>query len=148
DRPRRRRRTAAEVAAREAAAEEERQREAAEAAIAEVPLKLEPPEPKPSLEERAAALFVEPAATREPGLSEASAGGSDATEVEPEAPREARTDFIPPRIQRPAPARLKPVASAAPGAAPAPPRPIASAAPGEVVDDRRRDKKKRKKGKK
>ena len=164
DRPRRRRRTAAEVAAKEAAAEEERQREAAEAAIAEVPLKLEPLEPKPSLEERAAALFVEPPspalfepATAEPAAASASAPASDAAPPAPQqfqqAPREARSEpFIPQRIQRPPSARPKPVASAQPGTSSqssSSPRPIASAAPGGAVSDdhRRGDKKKRKKGK-
>ncbi|MSR07382.1 MAG: translation initiation factor IF-2 [Gemmatimonadetes bacterium] len=145
--PRRRRRTAAEVAAKEAVAEEERQREAAALAMVEATLKVDPPEPKPSLEERAAALFVEPppASAMEEASSEP--GTAQAAFEAPPAPRGPRAEpFIPPRVQRPAPARLRPVASAAPGTA-APPRPIASAAPGESAEDRRaRDKKKRKKG--
>src|SRR5204862_182051 len=102
-------------------------------------------EPKPSLEERAAALFVEtPATSRaEPAVVEAPSTAPE-RHAAPEPPREPRTEsFIPPRVQRPAPARPRPVASAAPGASAAPPRPIASAAPGESTDDRRRDKKKR-----
>src|SRR5881394_2706932 len=55
----------------------------------------------------------------------------------------------PPRPVIPTPVRPKPVASAAPGGA-VPPRPVASAAPGAgPLEERRRDKgKKRKKGKK
>ncbi len=154
-RPKRRRRTAAEVAAREAV-EEERQREAA-AAAAEQELRLTPPvaEPKPSLEERAAALFKEPPVA-EPQVEEvepAAEPEAPAPEVaEPaapvaEAPAEVKPEpVIPRRIPRPAAtAWPKPVASAAPTAQP--PRPVASAAPGELTEDRRRDKKKRKKGK-
>jgi len=55
---------------------------------------------------------------------------------------------IPTPVGRPMSARPKPVASAVPGAGAPPPRPVASAAPGGVIEDRRRDKKKRKKGKK
>ncbi len=156
--PKRRRRTAAEVAAREAAEEEQRRREAQ--AAAEQELRLTPPvlEPKPSLEERAAALFREP-----PALPEV----AEAQEAQPEVPAptaqllEAGSEAAPPpvelkpepepviprRIPRPAAAAWpKPVASAAPGV-PATPRPVASAAPGELAEERRRDKKKRKKGK-
>jgi translation initiation factor IF-2 len=154
-RPKRRRRTAAEVAAREAV-EEERQREAA-AAAAEQELRLTPPvaEPKPSLEERAAALFREPPvvepeaeAEEEPATPEAllpEVTERPAPTAEP--PAEVRPEpVIPRRIPRPAAtAWPKPVASAAPTVQP--PRPVASAAPGELTDERRRDKKKRKKGK-
>ncbi len=125
DRPRRRRRTAAEVAAREAAAEEERQREAAEVAMTEVTLKVEPLEPKPSLEERAAALFVEPpvAVGPEPDGETGAAAAANVSAPVVEAARDARSEsVVPSRAQRPAPARIKPVASAAPGASAAPPR--------------------------
>ncbi len=169
-RPKRRRRTAAEVAAREAE-EEERQREedAAAAAALEVETKAAPA-PKPSIEERAAALFrdVPPAAetveeaAAEVETVEAPAPGAEvpapeeaaaaapptapmepAEEARPETQRPAaRAESVKPlRIPRPA-GGIKPVASAQPG-----PRPIASAAPGEGVEERRRDKKKRKKGK-
>ena len=159
-RPKRRRRTAAEVAAKDAevAAEEARTREAA-AALVETSLKVQPVEPKPSLEERAAALFGEPPFPGEqapidlsPESDAAERPAASAATAAPDVdapPREARPEpFIPSRIPRPAPApaRLKPVASAAPGI-PTPPRPIASAAPGASIDDHRRDKKKRKKGK-
>jgi translation initiation factor IF-2 len=143
------------VAAREAV-EEERQREAA-AAAAEQELRLTPPvaEPKPSLEERAAALFREPPVV-EPEVEaeeEPTAPETPAAEVSErgvptaEPPAEAKPEpVIPRRIPRPAAtAWPKPVASAAP--TPQPPRPVASAAPGELTDERRRDKKKRKKGK-
>jgi translation initiation factor IF-2 len=154
-RPKRRRRTAAEVAAREAV-EEERQREAA-AAAAEQELRLTPPvvEPKPSLEERAAALFREPPvvepeaeAREEPVAPEApipEVAERPAPTAEP--PAEVKPEpVIPRRIPRPAAtAWPKPVASAAPTVQP--PRPVASAAPGELTDEHRRDKKKRKKGK-
>ncbi len=159
-RPKRRRRTAAEVAAREAAeeAEAERTREAA-AALEDTQLKPSPAEPKPSLEERAAALFGErPSGTAGPGATaqsevpestaqmaaptEPAAAAAGAAEGAPKAPSAA-----PARVSRqvPSPARLKPVASATPGK-PTPPRPVASAAPGETAEERRRDKKKRKKG--
>jgi translation initiation factor IF-2 len=158
--PKRRRRTAAEVAAREAAEEEQRRREAE--AAAEQELRLAPPvvEPKPSLEERAAALFREPPVAPEveaaeapeaqpevpgPAAQPAEAGSEIAprpAEIKPEP-----EPVIPRRIPRPAAtAWPKPVASAAPGV-PATPRPVASAAPGELAEERRRDKKKRKKGK-
>ncbi len=65
----------------------------------------------------------------------------------PGAARE-RGPRIPTPVGRPMSARPKPVASAVPGAGAPPPRPVASAAPGGVIEDRRRDKKKRKKGKK
>ncbi len=154
-RPKRRRRTAAEVAEREAA-EEERQREAA-AQAAEQELHLPPPvvEPKPSLEERAAALFREPVVAEPEGEAvpsevEAPPPPPPPAAAEPaqEAPAEAKPEpVIPRRIPRPAAtAWPKPVASAAPGSQ-TPPRPVASAAPGELAEERRRDKKKRKKGK-
>jgi len=64
------------------------------------------------------------------------------------APPRERMGHIPTPVGRPISARPKPVASAVPGAGAPPPRPVASAAPGGVIEDRRRDKKKRKKGKK
>jgi translation initiation factor IF-2 len=154
-RPKRRRRTAAEVAELEAA-EEARQREVA-AAAADQELRLAPLviEPKPSLEERAAALFKEPPADEveetlpEPEMAE----GEPAKPAEAAAPAPDQVPagpkpepVIPRRIPRPAAtAWPRPVASAAPGVQT--PRPVASAAPGELAEDRRRDKKKRKKGK-
>ncbi|HZI22944.1 MAG TPA: translation initiation factor IF-2 [Gemmatimonadales bacterium] len=154
-RPKRRRRTAAEVAAAEAEAQAEaaieaerelKAREALEAA------KAVDAEEKPSLEERAAALFKElPAAeeTRaEPplaaspfGLPSAAASASPTSGAGATAP-----PSLPPRPVIPTPVRPKPVASAAPGGA-VPPRPVASAAPGTIPLDERRGKK-RKKGKK
>lgn len=161
-RPKRRRRTAAEMAVREAA-EEERQREAA-AQAAEQELRLAPPvvEPKPSLEERAAALFREPVAAEPEGevpTPEVESAPPPqppppqppppaAVELPPQetSPEAKPEPVIPRRIPRPAAtAWPKPVASAAPGSQT--PRPVASAAPGELADERRRDKKKRKKGK-
>jgi len=172
-RPKRRRRTAAEVAARQAE-EDERQREEEEAAAAALEVEAKAaPAPKPSIEERAAALFrdvpatpdtvevdeppveaepVEAAApeTEAPAPEEAAAAAPSAPPAEPttEEPKAepqrpaARAESVKPlRIPRPA-GGIKPVASAQPG-----PRPIASAAPGEGVEERRRDKKKRKKGK-
>ena len=153
-RPKRRRRTAAEVAAKDAE-EEERRREAAAAAAVDQELRLIVTlEPKPSLEERAAALFREPAPAAEEGTAaqvgpavptvetaavSAEASGPAAPEVKPEP-------VIPRRIQRPAAGQwIKPVASASPTFQT--PRPVASATPGETAEDRRRDKKKRKKGK-
>jgi translation initiation factor IF-2 len=152
-RPKRRRRTAAEIAVKEAE-EEERRREAAAAAAVDQELRLiVTPEPKPSLEERAAALFREPAPAAEEGElheeAQAPVGEAAAPAVEagPAAVPEVRPEpVIPRRVQRPAAGQwIKPVASATPSFQA--PRPIASAAPGETIEDRRRDKKKRKKGK-
>jgi len=153
ERPKRRRRTAAEVAAAdaeaqaEAAIEAERELKAREALEA---AKAVDDEEKPSLEERAAALFKElptagethpePLATS-PFATPPTASGS--------GPGLAAPPPAPPRPVIPTPVRPKPVASAAPGGA-VPPRPVASAAPGAgPLEERRRDKgKKRKKGKK
>ena len=158
-RPKRRRRTAAEMAEKAAVEEEElRVREATALAAAEAERQFEP-EVKPSLEERAAALFrdlpaepeVEPlevTTEEEPEGQEVGEAVEPAVDVEgaaaaPAGPEPERPETVKPlRVQRPATGvpRLKPVASAAP-------RPVASAAPGEAVDERRREKgKKRKKG--
>src|SRR6184192_3264740 len=156
-RPKRRRRTAAEVAAAEAEAQAEaaleaerelKAREALEAA------KAVDDEAKPSLEERAAALFKDlPAAEESRGEqpSFATAPAATAAPAGPPPPPSAASFGAPPRPVIPTPVRPKPVASAAPGGGPpAPPRPVASAAPGVgPLEERRRDKgKKRKKGKK
>src|SRR5256885_16588129 len=148
-RPKRRRRTAAEMAAveaeaqAEAAIEAERElktREALEAA------KAVDEEEKPSLEERAAALFKELPVAEEAAAepAPAAAHAAAAFTASPLPPAAARPVI-------PTPVRPKPVASATPGGAvPAPPRPVASAAPGALtLEERRREKgKKRKKGKK
>jgi translation initiation factor IF-2 len=156
-RPRRRRRTAAEVAAKREAEEQARlevetaaaAREAEEVAVEEAA----------SLEERAAALFKEPAAEQGPAVDQVAAAASVETEEEagppPPAPEEEEAlaaappqpetppaePVIPKRVERvmPPPSRLRPVASSGP-------RPVASAAPGELTEDRRRDKKRRRKG--
>src|SRR5881398_3512739 len=156
-RPMRRRRTAAEVAAAdaeaqaEAAVEAERELKAREALEA---AKAVDDEEKPSLEERAAALFKElPAADethREPlAASPFAAPLAAAAPPPPSGLGPAAPPSAPPRSVIPTPVRPKPVASAAPGGA-VPPRPVASAAPGAgPLEERRRDKgKKRKKGKK
>src|SRR5881296_3664980 len=151
-RPKRRRRTAAEMAAveaeaqAEAAIEAERELKAREALEA---AKAVDEEEKPSLEERAAALFRELPVVEEAGAESASAAPAAAHAAAP-----FTASPLPPVAARPViptPVRPKPVASAAPGGAvPAPPRPVASAAPGiGPLEERRRDKgKKRKKGKK
>src|SRR5438132_1393781 len=157
-RPMRRRRTAAEVAEAEAEAQAEaaieaerelKAREALEAA------KAVDDEAKPSLEERAAALFKDlPAAEESRGEQPtfATAPAATAAPAAPPPPPPSAASFgAPPRPVIPTPVRPKPVASAAPGGGPpAPPRPVASAAPGVgPLEERRRDKgKKRKKGKK
>ena len=160
-RPRRRRRTAADVAARQAAEDAEAAvREEAERLKAEEEALRAIPEGKPSLEERAAALFRDvPAVSDEHEefdgpTSAVSPSGTPAdqatvTEMRPAAggtgaPSETRrpAPARPMRIQRPS-TGIKPVASAAP-------RPVASATPaGESAEDRHRDKGKgkRKKGK-
>src|SRR6266480_2310191 len=151
-RPKRRRRTAAEMAAvdaevqAEAAIEAERELKAREALEA---AKAVDEEEKPSLEERAAALFKELPVVEEAGAEPANAAPAA---VHAAAPFTASP--LPPVAARPViptPVRPKPVASATPGGAvPAPPRPVASAAPGAIpLEERRREKgKKRKKGKK
>ncbi len=170
-RPRRRRRTAAEVAARAHAEEEERAKAEAEAAEAAALAEQVEVEEKQSFEERAAALFREPAEAeaeapeledeveQEPDeevAEEAAAAVAeeavaldedDTAEVaEPEAPA------APAEPPRPKPKRVErvmpaPRTPAARPAAKAGPRPVASAAPGEVAEERRRDKKRRRKGK-
>src|SRR5437870_2499173 len=154
-RPMRRRRTAAEVAAAEAEAQAEaaleaerelKAREALEAA------KAVEDEEKPSLEERAAALFKDLPAAEEPRGEPSPFAAAPAAAMPAAPPPPSAASFgAPPRAVIPTPVRPKPVASAAPGGAvPAPPRPVASAAPGiGPLEERRRDKgKKRKKGKK
>src|SRR5256714_2004477 len=157
ERPKRRRRTAAEVAVAEAEAQAEAAIEAERALKAREALeaaKAVDDEEKPSLEERAAALFKElPAADethREP-----LAGSPFAAPLAAAAPPPppglglAAAPSAPPRSVIPTPVRPKPVASAAPGGA-VPPGRVASGAPGAgPVEEGRRDKgKKRKKGKK
>jgi translation initiation factor IF-2 len=153
-RPKRRRRTAAEVAAAEAEAQAEaaveaerelKAREALEAA------KAVDEEEKPSLEERAAALFKELPVAEESGLEGPAAAPHAAASFAPPPPSMAAVpagSSAPPRSVIPTPVRPKPVASATPGG-PVPPRPVASAAPGTIpLEERRREKgKKRKKGK-
>src|SRR5256884_1197494 len=157
ERPKRRRRTAADVAAAEAEAQ-------AEAAIeAERDLKarkaLEAARradegESPSPEGGAAAGSKEPPAAdethREPlAASPFAAPLAAAAPPPPPGLGPAAPPSAPPRSVIPTPVRPKPVASAAPGGA-VPPRPVASAAPGAgPLEERRRDKgKKRKKGKK
>src|SRR6266480_2877842 len=138
-RPKRRRRTAAEMAAveaevqAEAAIEAERELKAREALEA---AKAVDEEEKPSLEERAAALFKELPVVEEAGAEPAPAVAHAA------APFTASP--LPPAAARPViptPVRPKPVASATPGGGvPAPPRPVASAAPGAIpLEERRRE---------
>ena len=136
-RPRRRRRPAAEVAAR---AEEEERSEAQEAESAVEELKIaDLSEPKPSLEERAAALFREPP-TVEP-LQEVEEP-APAAEV---PPVDVPPASAPPTVERVRPKPVERMPRPRPAAS-AGPRPIASAAPGEIAEDRRRDRKRRRKG--
>ncbi|HXY20956.1 MAG TPA: translation initiation factor IF-2 N-terminal domain-containing protein, partial [Gemmatimonadales bacterium] len=172
-RQKRRRRTAAEVAAQEAeaaaaAAAEAAAREpevgalfaAAEETAEEpalhvselFPPELAPPESAEEEEEAEDRPIFMPAATEAAPPSAAVpplapvASAAPAGAAPPSAP--PRVPHIPTPVGRPISARPKPVASAVPGAGAPPPRPVASAAPGGVIEDRRRDKKKRKKGKK
>jgi translation initiation factor IF-2 len=161
-RPKRRRRTAAEVAAADAAAAEVAAAEAAEAEIARLALETaareqEEERPAASLEERAAALFKDLA----PAEAAESQAPADSLTFAP-APSSAPSPSTfspppaspPPRPFIPTPVRPRPVARGTPsgpgGGAAVPPRPVASAAPGAPpLDERRREKgKKRKKGKK
>ncbi len=159
-RPKRRRRTAAEVAAAdaeaqaEAAIEAEREQKAREVLEA---AKAVDDEEKPSLEERAAALFKDLPVAEEPATESLAAGpfAGSAAPAAPAAhsahPASAASAPPAPRSVIPTPVRPKPVASATPGGpVPPPPRPVASAAPGTLpLEERRREKgKKRKKGKK
>ncbi len=157
-RPKRRRRTAAEVAAADAAEAARAAAEAAEAERARLALETAAREqveekPVPSLEERAAALFKDlaPAATAQStDVVEAPPPASAAPSPSIFSPPPASTP--PPRPFIPTPVRPRPVARgtpSGPGGA-VPPRPVASAAPGAPpLDERRREKgKKRKKGKK
>ncbi len=155
-RPKRRRRTAAEVAAAEAEAqaeaalEAERELKAREALEASKALE---EEEKPSLEERAAALFkdlpVAETADAEPAIATAPPSAPPQSAAPFAGAPTAAAGSVPPRSVVPTPVRPKPVASATPGGA-VPPRPVASAAPGTIpLEERRREKgKKRKKGKK
>src|SRR5213592_4028684 len=130
----------AEVQA-EAAIEAERELKAREALEA---AKAVDEEEKPSLEERAAALFKELPVAEEAGAESATAAPAAAHAAAPFA----ASPSAPARPVIPTPVRPKPVASATPGGAvPAPPRPVASAAPGAIpLEERRREKgKKRKK---
>ncbi len=145
-RPSRRRRSAAEVAAR--AAVEAATQEASEplapiaAALTTDPATgtASPIEAKPTAEP----LVAEPRrAAPDPFLpeSEIKAPGPAAEVASVEAAAEAPEAVIPPRIRRSdAPPRARPQP-------PARPRPVASAAPGEVAEERRRDRKRRKRGK-
>ena len=157
-RPMRRRRTAAEVAAADAAAAEAAAAEAAEVEMARLALETaareqEEERPAVSLEERAAALFKD-LAPAEPAESASPAAPS----LSAPAPAAHSVAAPPPRPFIPTPVRPRPVARATPsgggpggpGGGGVPPRPVASAAPGaQPVDERRREKgKKRKKGKK
>ena len=167
-RPKRRRRTAAEVAAADAAAAEAAAAEAAEAERARIALETavrEQEEEKaiPSLEERAAALFKDlaPAESGEPVAPAANLTFASPTVASPSSPSVSPPSFSPPGSPSapyapkpfiPTPVRPRPIARgtpSGPGAA-VPPRPVASAAPGAPpLDERRREKgKKRKKGKK
>src|SRR6266702_5426649 len=156
ERPKRRRRTAAEMAVveaeaqAEAALEAERELKAREALEASKALE---EEEKPSLEERAAALFkdlpVAEAADAEPATATAPPSAPPQSAAPFAGGPTATAGSVPPRSVVPTPVRPKPVASATPGGA-VPPRPVASAAPGTIpLEERRREKgKKRKKGKK
>jgi translation initiation factor IF-2 len=158
-RPKRRRRTAAEVAAldaeAQAAAEEAAEVEAkARQALEAAKIEEEVSKPAPSLEERAAALFKDlPAAEDRPTPPAEMTPVASAAPATPSAPSPTYSSpASPPPAPRPfipTPVRPRPVASATPGGA-VPPRPVASAAPGvSPLEDRRREKgKKRKKGKK
>ncbi len=113
-RPGKRRRTAAEVAQVEAAAALEREAvEAAERTALELErpvLEVPEPQPLPSLEERARALFrdLPPLPVDEEPVSAAADAYATvetaAAPPPPAAPVPTRAPFIPPRIQRPAPA--------------------------------------------
>jgi len=123
------------------------------------PPELAPPETEAEAAEADLQIFnAPPAAAAAPAPAEAAAAPPPAAPAVPlsgpvsfvgtSVPGAPRAPHIPTPVGRPMSARPKPVASAVPGAGAPPPRPVASAAPGGVIEDRRRDKKKRKKGKK
>ena len=160
-RPKRRRRTAAEVAVQEAEAAAVAAAEAATREPEIVPLVFEEVPEEPAL--HVTELFPPELAPPEAESSETGAPAAEtptflapaapppsitAVPVASASPQSRPQPFIPTPVQRPMSARPKPVASAVPGAGAPPPRPVASAAPGGIIEDRRRDKKKRKKGKK
>jgi len=155
--PRRRRRTAAEVAERAHAEDKERAKAEAEAAEAAAFAEQVEVEEKQSFEERAAALFRDPDEAEAPVLKaeldqepeEAPAVVAEAPAVAPEEELAAEP-VVPAEPPRPKPKRVErvmPATTRARPAASAGPRPVASAAPGEVAEERRRDKKRRRKGK-
>jgi translation initiation factor IF-2 len=142
--PTKRRRTAAEVAQVEAQAQAEKAAELAALELERPVVELEEAAPMQSLEERARALFKDlpPAPVDSEEETVATDEPAAARAAEPVVPRSAapatgeptRAPFIPPRIQRPAPATPrgpKPVFSSS--APPAPPR---SGAPGRPGMDR------------
>ncbi|MEE8135531.1 MAG: translation initiation factor IF-2, partial [Gemmatimonadales bacterium] len=95
-------------------------------------------EEAPSLEERAAALFKEPGA---PVVGDVMVSGEPPVEAPVEAAAATPAPFEPPRPKRvERMPTVRPVASSRP-------RPVASASPGEIAEERRRDKKRRRKGK-
>ncbi len=117
--PTKRRRTAAEVAQHEAQAAAEKEAEEKRSAVFDLERPIPEPEPATTaltLEERARALFkdlpaapdeaTEPEAARPPLAPLTPAASASPSTPAPATPRPApgRTPFIPPRIQRPAPA--------------------------------------------
>ena len=171
-RPRRRRRTAAEVAQQEALKAEEDAREAAAEELAAANLEEAPAtetakpvaifvDLPPETETRETQTEIEPEAPAEardtgpePEVSLAEPEDQDVAgrpEPDTKAPVQAEREpaqapppgRIPPKIPRPVKRQppIKPVASGLP-------KPVASAAPGATPEERRRDKKKRKRGKK
>ncbi len=147
-RPTKRRRTAAEVAQVEAQAQAEKEAELAALELERPIVEIEEPLPAQSLEERARALFKDlPPASAETaaetaGSAEESRASIPATPAEPASARPSapgigtpsRAPFIPPRIQRPAPAAPrgpKPVFSSS-----APSTPSRPGAPGRPGADR------------
>jgi len=138
--PTKRRRTAAEVAQVEAQAQAEKAAELAALELERPVVELEEAAPAQSLEERARALFKDlppaPVETdEEASVSDEPAAARSAEPVarsaSPLTGEPTRAPFIPPRIQRPAPAAPrgpKPVFSSS--APPAPPRAGAPARPG------------------
>ncbi|UCG86866.1 MAG: translation initiation factor IF-2 [Gemmatimonadota bacterium] len=90
---------------------------------------------EPAAPEEVEAAAMQPAAEEEPEAVPGEAPAIPDIEVEPVIPR--RVTRAPTPVQPP---RVKPAASAGP-------RPVASAAPGEVAEERRRDRKRRRRGK-
>ncbi|MEE8250440.1 MAG: translation initiation factor IF-2 [Gemmatimonadales bacterium] len=155
--PVRRRRTAADVAAMTAAQETQEEALPPDTKEAGIPLEVRAEEPAALVfpadstvvtpDSGVADAVVEEVAPPAAAGEELAVGSTSESVARPQAPEPfigqpgpGAKSFVPHRIPRPVVSAIKPVASATP-------RPVASAAPGDIAEERRREKKKRKRGK-